>query len=132
METVDKPRRAFIAKIILLIGSLGLLNRFLRPQIQRQRKLLVSVRKSDIPVSGALVYTEARLALIRRDNEQLYAVSLLCTHLGCLVTVNADRIACPCHGSEFDLQGNVIKGPADRPLRRFQVEERDGMIEVVG
>ena len=132
METVDKSRRAFIAKIILLIGSMGLLNRFLRPQIPKQRTLLVSVKRTEIPISGALVYREARLALMRRENEQPYALSLLCTHLGCLVTVNEERIACPCHGSEFDLQGNVLKGPADRPLRRFLVEERDGMVDVFG
>jgi Rieske Fe-S protein len=132
METIDKSRRAFIIKIVLLIGSFGLLNRFLRPQISKQRKILVSVKKEDIPISGALVYREARLALMRRDDDQPYALSLLCTHLGCLVTVNEEKISCPCHGSEFDLQGNVLKGPAERPLRRFLVEERDGVIEVVG
>lgn len=132
METVHWSRRAFIAKIILLIGALGLLKKFLTPDSARQRKVLVSVRKSDLPLSGALVYREARLALMRRENGEPYALSLLCTHLGCLVTVHEERIACPCHGSEFDLQGNVLKGPADRPLRRFTVDERDGMIEVSG
>lgn len=130
METVPGSRRAFIAKIILLLGSFGLLKKYLSPVSAKQRRILVSVKKTDIPFSGALVYPESRLALMRRENEQPYALSLLCTHLGCLVTVNEERIACPCHGSEFDLRGNVLKGPADRPLRRFMVEERDGMIEV--
>lgn len=132
METADKSRRNFIIKIILLAGSLGFLGKFLHPQVSKQRRLLVSVKKTEIPISGALVYREARVALMRHGNGEPYALSLLCTHLGCLVTVNEERISCPCHGSQFDLQGKVLKGPAARPLARFLVEERDGMVKVLG
>jgi Rieske Fe-S protein len=47
------------------------------------------------------------------------ATEALCTHLGCLVTVNAaqGRLDCPCHGSRFALDGSVLVGPAARPLR---------------
>jgi Rieske Fe-S protein len=61
-----------------------------------------------------------------------YALSLVCTHLGCTVTVSSREMACPCHGSRFDRQGRVLNGPADRPLKRLPVEERYGMIEVLG
>ncbi len=48
-----------------------------------------------------------------RDDSGFYALSLVCTHLGCTVTVTEDDLACPCHGSRFDRQGKVLKGPAD-------------------
>jgi Rieske Fe-S protein len=35
----------------------------------------------------------------------------------------ADRLVCPCHGSEFSFEGQVLEGPAERPLRRYEVGE---------
>lgn len=54
------------------------------------------------------------------ENGTEHAVSLRCTHLGCLVRFNAVESTwdCPCHGSRFDVEGNVLEGPAVRPLRR--------------
>jgi len=44
-----------------------------------------------------------------------------CTHRGCQPEPVGDRLVCPCHGSEFDLRGSVLEGPADRPLTRYDV-----------
>ncbi|MEU7479706.1 FAD-dependent oxidoreductase [Lentzea sp. NPDC042327] len=58
---------------------------------------------------------------VYRDPEgQLHAVSMRCTHLGCLVRFNSAERSwdCPCHGSRFDVDGNVLEGPATRPLPR--------------
>jgi Rieske Fe-S protein len=46
------------------------------------------------------------------------AVSAVCTHFGCTVGFNAadQTWDCPCHGSRYDLEGHVIRGPADRDL----------------
>jgi glycine/D-amino acid oxidase-like deaminating enzyme/nitrite reductase/ring-hydroxylating ferredoxin subunit len=58
---------------------------------------------------------------VYRDPEgQLLAVSMRCTHLGCLVRFNAAERSwdCPCHGSRFDVDGAVLEGPATRPLPR--------------
>ena len=49
------------------------------------------------------------------------AVLLQCTHQGNEVSVNGDRLHCSSHGSEFDQQGIVKKGPATEPLRTFPV-----------
>ncbi len=53
--------------------------------------------------------------------DRLHALSLVCTHLGCLVEWSPDRrqLLCPCHRGVFDLGGNVLEGPAPRPLRAF-------------
>jgi Rieske Fe-S protein len=49
------------------------------------------------------------------------AAAITCTHRGCEVTFNAPegRLDCPCHGSRYALDGEVLAGPARRPLRSF-------------
>ena len=61
-----------------------------------------------------------RLAVYRDPEGALHAVSSVCTHLGCIVKWNrAERTwDCPCHGSRFDVDGDVLDGPATRPLPR--------------
>ncbi len=50
------------------------------------------------------------------------ALGLTCPHQGCTVQVQSDGgYRCPCHGAEFTAQGEVVKGPATRPLRQFTV-----------
>lgn len=130
MEIISQTRRQFITTLTLLLASGGLLYRYLTPRSSRQRQVLVHCASADVPVNGALVFQNERLALLR-DASGVYALSLVCTHLGCTVMVSAGELACPCHGSIFDRQGRVLKGPADRALRRLVVEEREGMVEVL-
>jgi glycine/D-amino acid oxidase-like deaminating enzyme/nitrite reductase/ring-hydroxylating ferredoxin subunit len=56
----------------------------------------------------------------RDEDGTLHAVSLRCTHMGCLVRFNAAERSwdCPCHGSRFAVDGSVLEGPAVRPLDR--------------
>ena len=49
------------------------------------------------------------------------AVLATCTHLGCQPETVGDRFVCPCHGSQFSFDGEVLQGPAERPLRRYDV-----------
>jgi glycine/D-amino acid oxidase-like deaminating enzyme/nitrite reductase/ring-hydroxylating ferredoxin subunit len=58
------------------------------------------------------------VAAFKDEAGKVHAVSAVCTHMGCLVGWNAtDRTwDCPCHGSRFELSGQVIHGPATRPL----------------
>jgi Rieske Fe-S protein len=78
----------------------------------------------EIPIDGALVLPEDGVAVVR-EGSGLYALDLACTHLGCTVTANGSGFACPCHGSRFRSSGEVVAGPASRPLLRREIE-RDG------
>lgn len=61
-----------------------------------------------------------KTGVYRDEDGQLHAVSMRCTHLGCLVRFNAAERSwdCPCHGSRFDVDGEVLEGPATKPLPR--------------
>ncbi len=50
------------------------------------------------------------------------ALSLVCTHLGCTVEQNADGFACPCHGSRYNTDGLVQRGPALKSLHPLRIE----------
>ncbi len=50
------------------------------------------------------------------------AFSLVCPHLGCIVQLQEDGYACPCHGSRFGADGQVQRGPANRPMRALRLE----------
>jgi cytochrome b6-f complex iron-sulfur subunit len=130
MEIISQSRRTFITTLALLLASGGLLWRYLTPRTNGRHQILATCASSDVPANGALVFQDERLALLR-DGSGIYALSLVCTHLGCTVVVSAGELACPCHGSIFDRQGAVLKGPADRALQRLQVSEQEGRVEVV-
>lgn len=55
-----------------------------------------------------------------------------CTHLGCTVPWREEerRFNCPCHSSIFNMVGEVISGPAPRPLDIFPIEIQDGQLVV--
>ncbi len=76
----------------------------------------------EIPVGEARVLRDGlgKSGAYRDDGGQLHAVSLRCTHLGCLLRFNGAERSwdCPCHGSRFDIDGAVLEGPAVRPLTR--------------
>ena len=58
-----------------------------------------------------------------RDDEKIYALSTVCTHLGCTPNWlgNDNKFKCPCHGSGFYKTGINFEGPAPRPLERFKI-----------
>ena len=60
---------------------------------------------------------------IVRDEEKIYALSTVCTHLGCTPNWlgNDNKFKCPCHGSGFYKTGINFEGPAPRPLERFKI-----------
>jgi Rieske Fe-S protein len=122
MAALFQSRRRFIFALIAWGAALAGLWRFLQPRPVAKREL-VSTPLNSIPTEGALIFREERVA-IARGRDGIYAFSLVCTHLGCTVSVTAEGIFCPCHGSRFDHEGKVVRGPATRPLERLNAEVR--------
>lgn len=58
------------------------------------------------------------------------AVLTRCMHRGCQVEPAGGRLVCPCHGSEYDNAGGILKGPTQFPLIRFPVEIQDGKLYI--
>ncbi|MHB0777391.1 FAD-dependent oxidoreductase [Halomonas sp. WWR20] len=77
----------------------------------------------EIPAGSARVVTHEgkKLAAYRNTAGELSVVSAVCPHMKCLVHWNGADFSwdCPCHGSRFDTQGDVIEGPAYHPLARY-------------
>jgi cytochrome b6-f complex iron-sulfur subunit len=74
---------------------------------------------------GVVVPNQEQKAFVIGGANGIYALSAVCTHLGCITRYKSDEsaIACPCHGSRFDLEGNVTHGPAPRPLPWLDVSQ---------
>jgi cytochrome b6-f complex iron-sulfur subunit len=67
---------------------------------------------------------ENRTFIVREKDGSIYAISAVCTHLGCLTRWNehTGEIACPCHGTKFSKTGIVLEGPSAKTLPRFSVK----------
>lgn len=67
---------------------------------------------------GIIVQAGERLAAFMDGTGELHVMSATCTHMGCTVAWNdgARLFECPCHGSKFGPGGEVVNGPATRPL----------------
>jgi glycine/D-amino acid oxidase-like deaminating enzyme/nitrite reductase/ring-hydroxylating ferredoxin subunit len=81
--------------------------------------------RTSVPVGEARVVQDGvgKTGVYCDDEGKLHAVSLRCTHLGCLLRFNSAETSwdCPCHGSRFDVDGNVLEGPAVRSLEQREL-----------
>ena len=120
-------RRSFLAYgwgafLAFLAASAGSTLRFMLPNVlyEPSQKFRAG-RVSDYPL-GVTIDKVNRVWVIRTD-KGLYAMWARCTHLGC--TPNwfpaESRFRCPCHGSNYTAAGDVIAGPAPKPLWRVMV-----------
>ena len=134
LEAISSPGRrqflswfavAWVGFIAATSGALSLVLRFMFPNVLFEPK---STFKAGFPDDYETGRVDERLkdkygAWIVRVNEGIYALSTVCTHLGCtpnwLQTEN--KFKCPCHGSGFYKTGINFEGPAPRPLERFKI-----------
>lgn len=73
------------------------------------------------------------LAIVVKQENKIDVLSSKCTHLGCIINKFVDgHFVCPCHGSEFSETGKVVRGPANKPLKKlpFKIDPKTGEITV--
>lgn len=101
--------------------------RFFKENINLAAHLIkdLTLEKGDLervaPDSGQVMeFKGKKMAVYKAPNGEIKALSALCTHLGCTVHWNGLEKSwdCPCHGSRFDTEGEVIEGPALSPLEK--------------
>jgi cytochrome b6-f complex iron-sulfur subunit len=118
-----KQRRDFIkagvGSLLLAGGGAAVFGyEFLSPNVLYEPSPIVNAGKVERYAKGTVTPDPANGLYIVHSDEGIYAMSAVCTHLGCLTTWKADSnsIACPCHGSKFRTDGTKIEGPAPQPL----------------
>lgn len=122
------PRRTFLGFLgwasLALTGVLSALGSlfYLRPAVSYgpPRNFKIG-RPQDYPEGTRITFDDKRVAIVREGNN-LFAISTTCTHLGCVVSPSETGFNCPCHGSRYDEYGNVIGGPAPKPLPWFAID----------
>jgi len=133
-EIPEQPPRRDFLKYVLTGGLVALAGSvvypilaYLKPPKQAEVEVLsVKAGKlSDIPKdSGTIVkFGNKPVILIRTANDELKALSAVCTHLECTVQYSKEMglIWCACHNGKYDLNGRNISGPPPRPLEEFRV-----------
>jgi cytochrome b6-f complex iron-sulfur subunit len=92
--------------------------RYLSPNVLYEPSPIVNVDRPERYSVGSVTLDPRFGVFVVRAPEGFYALSAVCTHLGCLTTWKPDAgvIACPCHGSTFDRDGTTLGGPAPTAL----------------
>jgi len=125
-------RRAFLAKSAAAAAAAALAsgcgNGVFGPPLPSQSAGGIPSGQLTITVSqfpalgtvGHLVKVDLERAVKRTGTSTFLALSLICTHQGCDTNVTSPtQIDCPCHGSRFGSDGQVINGPATAPLAQL-------------
>ncbi|MGD0696342.1 MAG: ubiquinol-cytochrome c reductase iron-sulfur subunit [Terriglobia bacterium] len=138
-EAREVSRRDFFNEITL--GALGVAGlgaavvtyNYLSPNVLFEPSMVFRAGNPDLYPVNSVTYLQEQLVYVVRTLNGFYAVSAICTHLGCITQYKpeANMIACPCHGSKFKTDGTKIEGPAPRPLPHFAITlTADGELQV--
>jgi cytochrome b6-f complex iron-sulfur subunit len=107
---------------------------FLTPPVLYEPSPIVNEGKPDQFPADSVTLDPAAAIYVVREASGFYALSAICTHLGCMTAWKPELniIACPCHGSKFRKDGVKVAGPAPRPLpwlRMWLSDDGDLMVD---
>ncbi len=133
-------RRQFFIKVgtasiaFAAAGTAAFGYQFLSPNVLYEPSPVVNAGKPEgYPVDSVTLDPVSRIYVVH-DPQGFFALSAICTHLGCLTAFKQEtgRIECPCHGSKFRPDGTNIEGPAPEPLpmlRTWLSEDGELMVD---
>ncbi len=132
LDPEPMPRRDFLGLAAWWSAAAALLFAFLGSMRLPKAAVLPSPSKkfrvrlpASLPFGEAYVPAGRSVALYKNEGG-VYAVSTVCTHLGCIVKPTYEGFDCPCHGSKFAKDGSVLKGPAPKGLPWHEVKHLGG------
>ncbi len=131
-QTTNRPelsRRNFLNELtmgalgIAGLGGAALTYQYFSPNVLFEPSTTFRAGNPDLYPLNSVTFLQDQQVYIVRTDKGLWAMSAVCTHLGCITQwkPESDQIACPCHGSKFERNGNVEAGPAPWPLPHFAV-----------
>ena len=111
-----RNRRIFLQLVVLGIASIFL---YLWNRLITQHLKLKSNVKKTVPFNNQKELVFQDEFIITNSNNTIVVFSSQCTHLGCKINkLENGRLICPCHGSEYNTNGEVLKGPAYKKLKK--------------
>ena len=128
-QSPEMSRRDFLNEITLGalgiagLGSAALTYQYFSPNVLFEPSTTFRAGNPDLYPVNSVTFLQDQQVYIVRTPEGFFAVSAVCTHLGCVTQwkAEANQIACPCHGSKFKSDGTKVEGPAPRPLPHFLI-----------
>ncbi|HKM83181.1 MAG TPA: Rieske 2Fe-2S domain-containing protein [Candidatus Acidoferrum sp.] len=125
----ELSRREFLNEItigalcVAGLGGVALTYQYFSPNVLFEPSTTFRAGNPDLYPVNSVTFLQDQQVYIVRTVGGFFAVSAVCTHLGCVTQwkPEANMIACPCHGSKFEPNGKKIEGPAPRPLPHFSV-----------
>ena len=91
---------------------------------------LTAAKYSNLGSAGGFV-KEGDIIIIN-TGDGFIALSSICTHQGCTVSYDSgsNNLPCPCHGSVYSTTGSVLKGPAENPLRKYELSQEGDILTI--
>jgi cytochrome b6-f complex iron-sulfur subunit len=128
-EGEEMGRREFLNAItagafaIAGLGAVVVTYRYFLPNALFEPSMSFRAGAPSLYPVDSVSYMPDQQVYIVRTADGFYAVSAVCTHLGCNTQwkPEANLIACPCHGSKFKSDGTKVEGPAPRSLPHFAI-----------
>lgn len=123
LKVIGLSRRAFLKVSLIASGVLtswGIF-RFLGYQQPVESPVRLILMEAGAYPIGSVTPVPQLKAWVLRDEAGLYALSAVCSHLGCTISETDTGFDCPCHGSRFNRQGAALQGPAAKQLEYLEL-----------
>ena len=130
MKPLKINRKKFLKLSVsaIVLPFLVIWDNFVERTVKQHSSNSTITLPADIP-QGVTFF---KSVIINKNDKELNIFSSKCTHLGCKINkIEDDKLICPCHGSQFNLDGNVIKGPATASLKKLSYKTDPKTKEIV-
>jgi len=126
-EKISRKKFFKLLAYLLVAPIIYLMNKMVKDDLKFKtgnREFRISNPSPGISISGPII--------ISKLNNEIKIFSSRCTHLGCQINkIEDEKIICPCHGSKYDKNGNPIKGPSIKALKKLNYTIDETTQEIV-